>query len=400
MTTVSSNIHSASDVADPPSTLLVFSDDWGRHPSSCQHLIGQMLATTRVGWVNTIGMRRPSLNLSTMGRGIEKLTHWSRPQRNAKSLPENLEVLTPKMWPWFSRRHDRAINQALLARQLRPWIEECPHEVTAVTTLPIAADMMGRLPVAKWVYYCVDDFGKWPGLDQRVLESMEREVIDKADVLIAAGEELRDRLARRRDDVHLLTHGVDLAHWKTAKARVELPRELENAERPWIVFWGLVDKRMDVKVVETLSQSLTQGTIVLVGPDDQPDPRLLQIDRVHRCPAVPFDVLPTIGQKADVLVMPYADLPVTRAMQPLKLLEYLATDRPVVARNLPATRAWADCLDQAESAHDFVMLVQRRLESGLPTDQRDARTCLHAESWAAKTRQFERFLQSTPSAKD
>ena len=34
--------------------------------------------------------------------------------------------------------------------------------------------------------------------------------------------------------------------------------------------------------------------------------------------------------------MPYADLPVTRAMQPLKLKEYLVTDRPVVVADLPA----------------------------------------------------------------
>jgi hypothetical protein len=36
--------------------------------------------------------------------------------------------------------------------------------------------------------------------------------------------------------------------------------------------------------------------------------------------------------------MPYADLAATRAMQPLKLKEYLATGRPVVVRDLPATR--------------------------------------------------------------
>ena len=40
-------------------------------------------------------------------------------------------------------------------------------------------------------------------------------------------------------------------------------------------------------------------------------------------------------------------------MQPLKLKEYLATGRPAVVRDLPATRDWADCLDLACTPEEF-----------------------------------------------
>ena len=60
-------------MADAPSlpTLLVFADDWGRSPSSSQHLMRQLLDRYRVLWVNTIGMRPPRFNLSTLRRGLE-----------------------------------------------------------------------------------------------------------------------------------------------------------------------------------------------------------------------------------------------------------------------------------------------------------------------------------------
>ncbi len=51
-----------------------------------------------------------------------------------------------------------------------------------------------------------------------------------------------------------------------------------------------------------------------------------------------MEELPALAQQASVLIMPYADLPVTRVMQPLKLKEYLATGRPVVAA--PLRRCW------------------------------------------------------------
>src|SRR5262249_55921606 len=97
---------------------------------------------------------------------------------------------------------------------------------------------------------------------------------------------------------------------------------------------------------------------------------------------------------ADVLIMPYADLPVTQAMQPLKLKEYLATGRPAVVRDLPSTRSWGDCLDLAASPAEFARLVRQRIETGLPESQRTARARLVQESWAEKARRLEEWVLS------
>ena len=105
---------------------------------------------------------------------------------------------------------------------------------------------------------------------------------------------------------------------------------------------------------------------MLVGRQDDPDPALFAIPRVVHVPALPFADLPHLAAAASVLIMPYADLPVTRAMQPLKLKEYLATGRPVVVRDLPANRSWSDCMDLADTPTEFARLVRLRLEQGLP----------------------------------
>ncbi len=107
---------------------------------------------------------------------------------------------------------------------------------------------------------------------------------------------------------------------------------------------------------------------------------------------LPYETLPLLAKEADVLVMPYADLPVTRAMQPLKLKEYLATGKPVVVRSLPATREWADAADVVESAADFVRRVAERAKGGALPQQLAARRRLADESWEAKARQLEAIL--------
>ena len=58
--------------------LVVFSDDWGRHPSSAQHLIRQLLPRYQVDWVNTVGTHRPRLSLGDFRRAVEKLKGMGR----------------------------------------------------------------------------------------------------------------------------------------------------------------------------------------------------------------------------------------------------------------------------------------------------------------------------------
>jgi glycosyltransferase involved in cell wall biosynthesis len=298
------------------------------------------------------------------------------------------------MWPSFQSRLERRLNRELLARQLKPRIATLPDLPIAVTTIPLLADLIGHLPVKRWVYYCVDDFAEWPGLDGRTMRIMERILIERADVVVAVSEVLQRKIAAQGREVHLLTHGVDLDHWtgsdEVVAARSScLPGELD---RPLIVFWGVIDRRMDTSFLARLAEDLTEGTVVLVGPEADVDPALNRLGRVVRRPAVAYKQLPAIATSADVLIMPYADLPVTRAMQPLKLKEYLATGKPVVVRDLPSTRAWNDALDVANSEESFSRLVRARLTTGLPSAQQRARGRLLDESWCAKARLFEQWL--------
>jgi glycosyltransferase involved in cell wall biosynthesis len=376
-----------------PAPLLVFADDWGRHPSSCQHLVRHLLPRRPVVWVNTIGTRPPRLDWPTVKRGVEKLRGW---------LGFSPSVLNPVMWPSFRSRLTRGLNRRLLLRVVRPVLVEFPRPPVVVTTLPLVADLVGRFPAARWVYYCVDDFAAWPGLDGRTLRGMEAELVAKVDAVVAVSETLRVHIGQLGKPSHLLTHGVDLVHWRKP-APAALPdslRGLAALPRPLVVFWGVIDRRMDTAFVSGLGETMSDGAVLLVGPQDNPDPELLRLPRVRTLPAVPYDDLPALAAAAAVLVMPYADLPVTRAMQPLKLKEYLAAGKPVVVRALPSTQPWADCLDAADTPDAFAAVVLERLRTGIPPEQRAARSRLEAEGWAAKAVEFERWIDppTSPSA--
>lgn len=378
----------------PP--LLVFSDPWGRHPSSCQHLIRRLLDRVLIYWIELIGVRRWCWDRYAWRRGWEQLRRWRQdPAKLANGLAPRL--VKPWLWPSFRSRWARSFNRWQLLRQL-PSFDRPP---VVLTTLPVVADLVGAFPACRWVYYCLDDYAAWPGWDAHTLHRCEQRLLRCIDRLIVANPLLLERFAGCSSPVLWLTHGVDWDHF----ARVDRPEAAEDVKRlwqpppaispPWIVYWGLIDARLDAAWLCQLSRRLVcsvGASIVLIGPQDHPPVELTSLSNVYLLPQVSYDVLPAVAAHAAVLIAPYRDAPVTRAMQPLKFLEYLATGRPVVARRLPALQRWADAADLADGPEQFAELVLLRLRTGLPQQQRQVRQRLRVESWEAKAELLERWL--------
>ncbi|MDO4858693.1 MAG: glycosyltransferase [Thermoguttaceae bacterium] len=392
------------------SVFLIFSDDWGRHPSSCQHLTRRLMSrgNHRVYWVNTIGTRPPGWNLLTLRRGLGKIRSWffdsqkTNSQVGEKTASSENEpaprILHPFMYPWFRRGFDRRLNRFLMSRAINHVLAKAGEtDVTAITTLPITADLPGELPAVKrWVYYCVDDWSLWPGMDARPLAEMEAELIRKVDRIVTAGENLHDRIQSLGRESLLLTHGIDLEFWHGAQSSEvrKNPQFARDLPRPVFTFWGLIDERLDPEMVERLSQDVPQGSILFAGPVAAPEvaKRLEAIPNARLLGMVPYEKLPRLAAESDVLIMPYRKNETTEQIQPLKMTEYLASGRPAVVRALRASHPWADALDEADSPETFSRLARFRALSGLPETQASARKRLESETWDEKTRQFEAYI--------
>jgi glycosyltransferase involved in cell wall biosynthesis len=379
----------------PGGSLVVFSDDWGRHPSSCQHLIHALAPRYDVLWVNTIGTRGPKLDWATLHRAAGKLLpKRAEPPELAYDDHTNVQVVNPLMWPWFRHRHDRWLNRRALVRALARRVAALPRPRIVVTTIPLVADLVGELDVDAWAYYCVDDMAAWPGLESDVLRQMEGELLAKVDVVVAVSKVLQDRVADAGRKSTVVLHGVNLDHWRRPEPPLAPMPELASAAAPRITFWGLIDERLDAEWLLALASSLQEGSVVIAGPCVTVDPRLQRHPRVALPGAMTFDDLPALAAHSAALVMPYQRMPATEAMQPLKLNEYLATGLPCIVRKLPATEPWHDAADVVDSCDEFVRRVHERIRTGLPADQRAARGRLVNETWEAKARDFERAIRA------
>ena len=173
--------------------LIVFGEDWGKLPSSTQHLIKHLQKTRKVLWVNSIGLRQPTLTWRDVKRVFEKLfAKQKSPSNTEQAFSTQFNVLNPKTVPVPKSRLMRRFASYLLAKQINPLAQKMGMNAPILwTSLPTAVDMIGRLNESQVVYYCGDDFGGLAGVDHEVVEQREQLLVQRADVILVSSEALQ-----------------------------------------------------------------------------------------------------------------------------------------------------------------------------------------------------------------
>jgi glycosyl transferase family 1 len=386
--------------AQEPS-FVVFSDDWGEHPSSCQHLFRHIAKTHSVLWVNTIGMRCPMLTGRDLRKILRKVSKmlWRTRRGSRQDTPLRLSVLQPPMFPYSAIPAVRNINRRCVTKViLRRMLEMNIVAPVVISTVPNACDYVDLPQRASVIYYCVDDFAQWPGLDHELVQQMEDQLIDKTDIFVATSAKLYQRLLRCGKPTHLLTHGVDMDRFS-----VRTPEEhtsLAGIHRPRVGYFGLFDERSDQGLLGAVASLMRDVSFVITGPIATTISTLQNHSNVHFTGPVAYSELPAIIAGLDVLYIPYVVNTFTDSISPLKLKEYLATARPIISTPIAEAKRQSQYVTIASTADEWQAAIRGLLHVD-PAARRElmSRVMAH-ESWADKAASFLSICSHAGSPRD
>jgi glycosyltransferase involved in cell wall biosynthesis len=114
---------------------------------------------------------------------------------------------------------------------------------------------------------------------------------------------------------------------------------------------------------------------------------------VHFAPACAHADAPAYVAQFDVGLIPYRVKAYTCGLSPLKLYEYLALEKPVVATGLPYLRREAGQIAIAADAGEFAAAVSAALAAPASAEQRTRRRAAAARfSWEAQVDAVETQL--------
>lgn len=369
--------------------LIVFGEDWGGLPSSTQHLISHLAKSRKVVWVNSIGLRRPTLTWRDLKRVWKKLTAKKRAQNNAapkKSLTNNFQIVNPRTIPVPRSRLLRWLASQLLVSQIRPVIKKADLQSPVLwTSLPTAVDMSGRLGESALIYYCGDDFSALAGVDHITVEKREQELAKKADLILAASETLAQRFPA--STTKLLPHGVDYQLFSKPAPRAH---DLPNDGRPVAGFYGSISEWLDLELLQSTITQLPHWHFVFIGKPVVDVSGLNRFDNVTLLGERPHHELPSYSQHWTASLLPFLDTPQIRACNPLKLREYLAAGRPIVSTPFPALDEYRDLVHTVTDATSMISALE---QTALEADTEKRKLAVAEHTWEARAAQISDWME-------
>lgn len=273
--------------------------------------------------------------------------------------------------------------------------------------LPEMVAIIGEYGERLVVYHVVDEYSEYSGVPRDYVQHIrncEAQMLRRADVVIATAPALLESKSRISSHVHLVPNAVDYEGFQKILATSSPPATLAALPRPLIGYVGAISDKVDFELLLQIAAGRPDWSLVLVGktggfsgPDTARMAKLRSMANVHIYDAVPVDDVPRYMAACDVCLLPYKINERTRNISALKLYEYLACGKPVIASNVAAVQEGAGAVTVAGS-DDFVAAIAAALHDDPAAAQR-RRDVAAGNTWQQRVESISAIIETALAGK-
>jgi len=306
-----------------------------------------------------------------------------------RKQPEGLSVHTLLQIPLHRFALVRRLNRELVRLSLRRLLARLGVR-SPVTwfVVPHLASVAGQLGERLSVYYCIDDYASLPDVDATAVRAMDDELTRRADLVFVASETLLASKRLLNPETHVSPHGVDYGHFVRAQdPALPVPDDIAHLPHPIVGFFGLIERWIDLGLVEWLAEQRPHWTFLMIGRVAVPESETPRRPNVVFLGRRPYETLPAYGKAFSVALIPYHLTPQVLHANPLKLREYLAMGKPIVSVSTPEIDKFGAHVRIGRSREEMLGHLDEAVAEGLTPMEVEAQLALASTmTWDATTR--------------
>ncbi|MCL6636496.1 MAG: glycosyltransferase [Alicyclobacillus sp.] len=286
-------------------------------------------------------------------------------------------------------------NQRLLAQQIRL---AAPGPYVLLPMLPSSVDLVPYLHPVAVLYDCVDlhvGFRGW--LRPATVEQMEADAAAVSRVVFATADTLATRMRRWHPDVRLLPNAAEVDHFATAH-RVPVHPRLHSLPEPRVGLIGGLGPWVDWDFLAGLADALPHVQFVMIGPVETDVSALARRSNVHFLGLQPYAELPQYLAGLQATLVAFAPSELAHSVNPIKVYEYLAAGKEVVATSTHEIDKLAEFVWVVRTAAEGAAALQRILAGECRTEPQRRAAFVAQQSWDTRVQQLhEALLASLPA---
>jgi hypothetical protein len=344
-------------------------EDWWYHnPHSNLHIMQSFAKHNRVLFVNSIGIRMPSM-------GKDKF-FWKKVGGKLRSMmrylkkgQENIWVLTPFALPILAKYEKliTAINNKLIIFQMNIVLALLKFKNPIIwVTLPTVKDVaiyLRRKKAKCLVYYCVDNVSHFAEANQYVIAEMDVALQKASDISFFVNHDMVQERAGLNPRTYFLSHGVDFEHFHKACIKgLPVPDDIASIKQPIIGYIGMI-RDIDFDLIQFLAGANPEFSFVFLGDVYDELAYSKKFKNIHFLGKKPYSILPNYIQNFAVNCLYYkTGDKFNDYRNPKKLLEYFGTGIPVVSVKIREMDKFEGLVYVAKDKEQFNSLLYEALK--------------------------------------
>lgn len=245
---------------------------------------------------------------------------------------ENVWIIIPHLPPGLSEEENNRQQQHLL----KEWYQRIGiKKYIAWFYTPMALPLAEVLPAADLVIYdCMDELSAFKNAPASIKEK-ETLLLQKADLVFTGGYSLYEAKKNLHTNIYPFPSSIDKKHFWKARSISAVPFDHLDIPHPRIGFFGVIDERLNIELLEKIALLKPEWHFVIIGPTVKIDPASLPVvNNIHYTGSRSYEDLPSYLAGWDVALIPFALNESTRFISPTKTPEYLAGGVPVVSTSI------------------------------------------------------------------
>ena len=160
---------------------------------------------------------------------------------------------------------------------------------------------------------------------KKVIEKTETQIIARADRVFVTAQLFYDEISPLNNHTFVINNAVDSAQI-FPHSTTPIIRSTQNKQV--FGYIGMIDHWFDIDAIKVILDSDNRNTVVLVGPNNIPE---YEHPRLHYVGTVAKESVSTWIDSFDICLYPFRQTGFLNTIDPVKLYEYLAQNKPVLA---------------------------------------------------------------------
>nr|MCH9654413.1 glycosyltransferase [Planctomycetota bacterium] len=281
-------------------------------------------------------------------------------------------------------------QEAMLIEALDNFIKDSEiKELVSIVDHPFWSPVTLALSGSMVIYDCMDDHSGFNNTASEILQ-VEAELLKNADLVITTSAALSDKVEETRKNT-LIRNAADSNWFSQPPENVAY-----QSDKPVIGYFGAISEWFDIELVIKAAQAYPEYDFVLIGSTYLCDTaKAKTVPNIHFIGEVPYADLKGYLYAFDVCLIPFKLTDLIYYTNPVKLYEYLAAGKPVVATAMPELLLVKEHVFVAQDTASFISKIQQALESkddvsGIKSRQEFALK----NQWSNRVEKLEKTIES------